>query len=1104
MSPQRPTMMSHAIPSVLAFAVASLIAAAPLMAQASYFEGFNDLGAIDLSRPGPQVLVSRGWIFRNQSQPPATPAFFRGVLPSENSIYFSPQAGAQYLAANRWGTGPFGGTLSNWAILPAVANQQAGDLVGIWARSLTNDGQLEVRYSPSGGTSTGSSVADIGDFTTLLIDINPAPESGWTNFTAPVPGAGRIALRYRAVAEFGGFDPYVGMDSLSVGPPPSPPCNLPAVPQPGQTVTWTTAGSPYRVCQNITIPAGGTVIVQPGVVVNFDNGQQLGVAGTLDIQATSKSHAVFTAPTVFPPAVTVTGGTIDAHFTDFHTPLRVSSGANVLLSDCSFGSDALLNSDDIPSSLPYVQLERCTFTDSYFVLSGCLAVLRDNTFMNTYVLLLRTLADVTAPNAFVGDPLQIDRQESIQPLVVDGVHGTGSTGSGLVLNGGTYRLGPDTVLQGNFYPLELRGGLTPDSVVSATGNTNNAINVDNGGFAGRGRWPDLGLPYRLTGATTSSPGGHLTIDPGAAVEAANPDAALWFVSTRQGVFDGLPGSPITFCGLNNQSWGGLMFAVNSTTGCRMEYCVIEDAERGVISTDNHLYVDNCLFFDNQAGVNMNTFGSIFFRKTRFVANDVGVEVSDQGTARLNSPTNPNSFEGNGAAVNAFEPGSTADARNSWWNHPTGPRVASNPAGQGDRIIGPGAPGISYQPFRTAPPDFGNTPPVVRMVEPGLTQRYASPDYIIPDYLLDQGTRYILRWDVSSDDAVVSQRIEFSPDGHFQDRFTVIADAIPGDARSWEITIPDPGFAVTNQPQFLRVVSVDAAGQEAWDQAAVQVPSGRVNGTLTITSDDLDGQAFFGGTPIETLVEWSGSVDFGIVNPVIVLESDGAAILGLNAGGAAFFFGDYPFVSTDRARLALQVTNNSNDIAWFFADGYFSVRHDPRMGFVPPSVTIQSPQDGSSIAGGRVVPITWTAEAPEGLRSFDIQASYDAGRTWHPIVRDLSGAATSYGWRLPASAGIADVRIRVVVRDQRFQNSSSHTPSGGDLTIAITPGEGCLADFNDDGVVNSTDVGEFINSWFEDQVNGTLLTDWDGNGVVNSTDVSSFINTWFEDTAAGCG
>ncbi len=55
---------------------------------------------------------------------------------------------------------------------------------------------------------------------------------------------------------------------------------------------------------------------------------------------------------------------------------------------------------------------------------------------------------------------------------------------------------------------------------------------------------------------------------------------------------------------------------------------------------------------------------------------------------------------------------------------------------------------------------------------------------------------------------------------------------------------------------------------------------------------------------------------------------------------------------------------------------------------------------------------------------------------------------------------------------------------------------CLADWNHDGIVNSTDVGEFINDWFEDQVNGTLQTDFNHNGISNSTDVSDFINAYF--------
>jgi hypothetical protein len=55
-----------------------------------------------------------------------------------------------------------------------------------------------------------------------------------------------------------------------------------------------------------------------------------------------------------------------------------------------------------------------------------------------------------------------------------------------------------------------------------------------------------------------------------------------------------------------------------------------------------------------------------------------------------------------------------------------------------------------------------------------------------------------------------------------------------------------------------------------------------------------------------------------------------------------------------------------------------------------------------------------------------------------------------------------------------------------------------ADWNRDGVVNSTDVSDFINDWFADQVSGGLTTDFNNDGVSNSTDVSDFINVWFEE------
>lgn len=85
-------------------------------------------------------------------------------------------------------------------------------------------------------------------------------------------------------------------------------CNLPPVPAPGQTVTWTLAGSPYEICQNITISATSTVIVEAGVHVNFDPDRQVIVLGTMQLQGQAAQHIVLNAPNVFPPIIDMSGG----------------------------------------------------------------------------------------------------------------------------------------------------------------------------------------------------------------------------------------------------------------------------------------------------------------------------------------------------------------------------------------------------------------------------------------------------------------------------------------------------------------------------------------------------------------------------------------------------------------------------------------------------------------------------------------------------------------------------------------------------------------------------------------------------------------------------
>ena len=75
-----------------------------------------------------------------------------------------------------------------------------------------------------------------------------------------------------------------------------------------------------------------------------------------------------------------------------------------------------------------------------------------------------------------------------------------------------------------------------------------------------------------------------------------------------------------------------------------------------------------------------------------------------------------------------------------------------------------------------------------------------------------------------------------------------------------------------------------------------------------------------------------------------------------------------------------------------------------------------------------------------------------------------------------------------------------TLTGGDYELAggfwpVVSAADCIADFNNDGNVNTLDMLAFLNAW----VAGDPSADINGDGSVNTLDVIAFLNLW----AAGC-
>jgi hypothetical protein len=809
-------------------------------------------------------------------------------------------------------------------------------------------------------------------------------------------------------------------------------CNLPPIPRPGQTVTWSAANSPFQICADVTIPRGGRVIVEPGVQLQFQ-GHTLTVSGILNARGQTGNHIIISAGSNFPPAITLEDGNITLTFADVTGQIRGGAG-KMTVSDTTFiGPNGLIYTLDIlPPSLPPVfTLTRCTFLNTQMQITDTYLRLRDCSFTNTFAQVLRGYACLRGINMVQGRPLSILREtfQAIQPLFVDGVHASNvSTAGGLSLTGGSFFLGPSNVLQGNLYPVDIEGGLLPNSAVPRTGNTKNMIWAHDGGSQGVMRWANLGLPYLVTNLING--GGPLTIDPGVIVKfdpTVTGLAGLSIVSTRRVIAKGLPDQLIMFDALNPAApWDGLHFDTNYTEGSNLDYAVVSRGRYGVTNTDNFLQISNSIIQNNQVGVNTNTFGILTLSKTRVLNNVTGAQSTPHGSLVLSAANLlSNWFQGNGTAVQN-QSANVVPAERNYWGHPTGPRTPQNPGGQGDPITGP----IDFQPFLTAPPAIANNPPVVGMVPFGLSWYGITTILRPPEFVAEAGEKLILRWNLSHSANVASQRILLSPDGPTFDlpgeNPIVLANNLPPTTTTFEVTVPAIAFQPTNINQFLRIVAIDSSGQQGWDQTPLIVPSGRITGNIQITSN-YSGQTFIGGHPAPA-IHWTGSTNGGTTEGFIFLESDGG-LISLFGGHATL-----PVLSTDTARLVVLSYANSNDVKWFFSNSYFSIRPNPGLGLRPPQVHLTLPTPGSVYSGGSVVPITWTASAPEGLRSFDIQVSTNGGKTFHLIATNLAANSRSFNWRLPASSGIPDVRVRVIARDKWFQNSSD----GANVVFSIVP------------------------------------------------------------------
>lgn len=211
----------------------ALLLMAGLLSQAnaqSFTEDFDNI----------TTLTGAGWVQTNASAPVgANPVWFQGTnvsaVPTPGPFNAYNGAANAYIAVNFSSTSGGSGIISNWLMTPNRTFRN-GDVLTFFTRRPTPNpteypDRLEVRLSTNGAsTNTGAGATAVGDYTTLLLSINPTLVTGvypavWTQYTItvsglPAPTSGRMAFRYfvTSAGPTGTNSDYIGLDNVAYTP----------------------------------------------------------------------------------------------------------------------------------------------------------------------------------------------------------------------------------------------------------------------------------------------------------------------------------------------------------------------------------------------------------------------------------------------------------------------------------------------------------------------------------------------------------------------------------------------------------------------------------------------------------------------------------------------------------------------------------------------------------------------------------------------------------------------------------------------------------------------------------------------------------------------
>jgi hypothetical protein len=216
--------------SIVALTMLALFCGLFSTAHGQFSEGFDVV--TDLTPPTLTGDVTASGMFgKLQSDPIGSTGIFQG-----NDTVFPAQSGPSTSYAGMNFNNTSGSDIATWLMTPELTIQD-GDTWSFWTRTATGNtfpDRADFRLSTAGAsTDTGTSPTDVGDFTDVLVEINPTLMVGgypddWMQFTGTISGvgstSGRLAFRYNVTdaGPTGNNSNYIGLDTFEYTSIPEP------------------------------------------------------------------------------------------------------------------------------------------------------------------------------------------------------------------------------------------------------------------------------------------------------------------------------------------------------------------------------------------------------------------------------------------------------------------------------------------------------------------------------------------------------------------------------------------------------------------------------------------------------------------------------------------------------------------------------------------------------------------------------------------------------------------------------------------------------------------------------------------------------------------